>query len=120
MRFVRWIVGAVLSFYGITLVVGCIAYLASGESKTSIWVDLGLVTAFGVVPLAGGIMLLLMRPPPFNFLGTSVIGVTATMHNLTHVLTAMRTPCLGSGDQWCRPVKRGVRRRFETLATTGY
>jgi hypothetical protein len=65
MKFVRWIVGAILCFYGVTLVVGCIAYLASGESKTSIWVDLGLVTAFGVVPLLGGIMLLLVKPRPF-------------------------------------------------------
>ncbi len=65
MRFVRWIIGATLCFYGATLVVGCAAYLISGESTTSIWVDLKLVTAFGVVPLVGGIMLLLMRPRPF-------------------------------------------------------
>ena len=68
MRFVRWIVGGILCFYGIALIVGCIAYLVSGESKTSIWADLGLVLAFGVVPLAGGIMLLLMSPGPFEFL----------------------------------------------------
>ena len=65
MRFVRWIIGATLCFYGVTLVVGCVAYLISGESTTSIWVDFGLVTALGIVPLVGGIMLLLMKPRPF-------------------------------------------------------
>lgn len=65
MKFVRWIIGAILCSYGITMVVGCVAYLMSGESNTSLWVDLGLVAAFGLVPLLGGIFLLLMKPRPF-------------------------------------------------------
>ena len=65
MRFFRWIIGATLCFYGVTLVIGCAAHLIAGESTTSIWVDLGLVIALGGVPLAGGIMLLLVKPRPF-------------------------------------------------------
>lgn len=69
MRFFRWAIGAVLCFYGITLVIGCGAHLLAGESTTSIWVDVGLVTAFGIVPLVGGIMRMLMKPRRFAGIG---------------------------------------------------
>ena len=65
MKFVRWIIGAILCFYGVTVIVGCAAYLIGRESTTSIWLDLGLATAFWMLLILGGIMLFLVASRPF-------------------------------------------------------
>jgi hypothetical protein len=48
------------------MVVGYLADQFSGDSTTSWYFNLGFVTAIGLVPLSGGVMLLLMKPRPFT------------------------------------------------------
>jgi hypothetical protein len=66
MRYFRWLIGALLSFFGITMVVGYIADQFSGESTTSWLFNLGFVSVVGLVPLTGGLMLLLAKPRPLG------------------------------------------------------
>ena len=66
MKYFRWVIGAILCFYGVTMVVGWAGDQFSGESTTSWLFNLGFVSAIGLVPLSGGAMLLLVKPRPFQ------------------------------------------------------
>ena len=66
MRYFRWIIGAILCFCGGTMLIGYLGDQFSGESTTSWYFNLGFAAAIGLVPLSGGLMLLLMRPGPFS------------------------------------------------------
>src|SRR5262245_39957966 len=57
----RWCVALILCAWGIYMVTGFVAEKFDGGSEQPMWFDLLFVTFIGLVPLAGGLMLIFIK-----------------------------------------------------------
>ena len=67
LTFFRWLIALLLCSWGIFMATGFIAEKLDGGSEQPIWFDLFFFALVGLVPLAGGLLLILLpwlRPRP--------------------------------------------------------
>jgi hypothetical protein len=61
LKVIRFIVALALFGFGSVIVVGFIATMAEGDTNEPLWHHLLAVTFMGVLPILGGVFLLLVR-----------------------------------------------------------